>query len=163
MGNGALFLAFTALTSAKHCSLISIWHPPLVTHGYTLDPHSPIFLELEGPSCLQNTAPISRPRQAASKLEMEHLHDGGSKKKKKKRVCTSSNSTLKNCCWYSSRHFSVICYNAFCLHFTLEVPRLWEKRKATFFVQMSNSLLYSTQGRRLNYLPVQTQPVNNFS
>lgn len=84
MGNGALFLAFTALTSAKHCSLISIWHPPLVTHGYTLDPHSPIFLELEGPSCLQNTAPISRPRQAASKLEMEHLHDGGSKKKKKK-------------------------------------------------------------------------------
>lgn len=62
VGNGVLFLIISVLTSAKHCPLISIWSPPLVTHGYTLGPQPPIFLELRGQCCLL-TVPSSSPRR----------------------------------------------------------------------------------------------------
>lgn len=52
VGNRALFLVSTTLTCARHCSLLSIWQPPLVTHHHTFDPRCPTFLEHRGPPSL---------------------------------------------------------------------------------------------------------------
>lgn len=143
VGNGVLFLIFSVLTSAKHCPLISIWYPPLVTHGYTLGTQPPIFLELRGQCCLLTTVPSSSPRQAAFELEGEQFY--GKNKNKIRGMLhagSSSNSPLKMWCWYSSSHFSATCSSVFCLHFTSARPGSWEERKATFFVQMFNSLIH---------------------
>jgi len=90
--NRVLFLVFTALTSARQCSLLSIWHPPLVTHGYAFDPHSPIFREHRGPSSLPSPVLIDRPRklQAGERAVIWEKKNGGML-----HVCSSSNSTLK--------------------------------------------------------------------
>lgn len=154
------------LSLLSHLLSTVLWFPSgiLLWPMVILLIHTPQFSwSLKGHPAYKTQCQLAGPDRLPPSWRWRSCMMGDQKKKIKKNVCSSSNSTLKNWCWYSSRHFSVICYNAFCLHFTLEVPGLWEKRKATFFVQMSNSLLYRTQGRRLNYLPVQTQPVNNFS
>lgn len=43
-------------------------------------------------------------------------------------------------CWCSSRHFSGVCYSAFCLHFTWAKPGSWEEMKVTFFVKTNSPI-----------------------